>query len=118
MSTFSPLPDIETYFLAEYRAPQHIGTGLNLIFTIKKKIDLRFDTYYYQPFVYLVKKENETFGYSNVLKGVSIIASSSIVYHTFFGPLRATINYFPKQQNPINFQISYGYVIFNDRAIR
>lgn len=118
MSSFSPLPDIETYFLAEYRSPQHLGGGLNLIFTLKKKIDLRFDTYYYQPFVYLIKKQNETFGYSNVLKGVSIIASSSLIYNTFFGPIRATINYFPKQQFPINFQISYGYVIFNDRAIR
>ena len=118
MSSFSPLPDIETFFLPEYRSPQHIGGGLNMIFTIKRKIDLRFDAYYYQPFIYLVKNDNGTFGYSNLFKGETYIASASAIYHTFFGPIRATLNYFPLQSSPLSFQVSYGYVIFNERAIR
>ncbi len=118
MSSFSPLPDIETFFLPEYRSPQHIGGGVNMIFTIKRKIDLRFDAYYYQPFIYLVKNDNGTFGYSNLFKGETYIASASAIYHTFFGPIRATLNYFPLQSSPLSFQVSYGYVIFNERAIR
>ena len=46
------------------------------------------------------------------------MASSSIVYHSVIGPVRATLNYFPKQTLPLAFQISYGYVLFNERAIR
>jgi NTE family protein len=118
MSSFSPLPDIETFFLPEYRSPQHLGGGVNMIFTIKRKVDIRFDAYYYQPFIYLVKNDNGTFGYSNLFKGETYIASASAIYHTFFGPIRATLNYFPKQTNPLSFQVSYGYVIFNERAIR
>lgn len=119
MSSFSPIPDIETYFLPEYRSPQHIGLGINAIFSIKKKIDFRFDGFYYQPFVKLINdEETGNFGYSKPFKGNEFLASSSIIYHSFLGPLRATINYFPYQTIPLAFQLSFGYVIFNERAIR
>lgn len=118
MSSFSPIADIETFFLPEYRSPQHIGIGTNLIFTLKNKLDLRFDGYFYQPFVTLIKKDDNSFGYSSLFKGETYIASTSLIYHTFFGPIRATANYFPKQKTPIYFQLSYGYVLFNERAIR
>jgi len=119
LTTFSPIPDVETYFLPEYRSPQFVGTGLNFIFSFQKKIDVRFDLYYYQPFVKLNQNiENSSFGYSKPFKGETILASSSIIYHSFFGPFRATLNYFPEQKNPLTFQLSYGYILFNDRAIR
>jgi NTE family protein len=40
------------------------------------------------------------------------------LYHTPLGPIRATLNYFPKQAIPLNFQMSFGYVLFNERAVR
>ncbi len=119
LTTFAPIADAETYFLPEYRSPQFIGTGFNFIFSFPKKIDLRFDTYYYQPFVRLNQNvDTHTFGYSKPFKGQTILASTSLIYHSFIGPVRATINYFPQQNNPFAFQLSYGYVIFNERAIR
>ena len=119
MSSFSPTPDIETYFLPEYRSPQHIGVGINAIFSFRKKIDFRFDGFYYQPFVKITNNEETgEFGYSKPFKGNEFLASSSIIYHSFLGPLRATINYFPHQTTPLAFQLSFGYAIFNERAIR
>lgn len=118
MTSFSLVPDAETYFLPEYRSPQHIGGGVNIIFTFNKNIDLRFDGYYYQPFVTLVKNDDGTINYSKPFKGEAYLASASFIYHSFIGPIRATMNYFPKQLNPFAFQISYGFVLFNERAIR
>lgn len=118
MSSFAIVPDAETYFLPEYRSPQHIGAGVNLIFSMQKNLDIRFDGYYYQPFVLLQKNDNGTFGYSKPFKGETYMASASIIYHSIVGPLRATLNYFPKQASPLAFQISYGFVLFNERAIR
>jgi NTE family protein len=119
LTAFSPLADAETYFLPEYRSPQFIGSGFNFIFSFPKKIDLRFDAYYYQPFVRLNQNvDNHSFGYSKPFKGQTILASTSLIYHSYIGPIRATINYFPQQNSPFAFQISYGYVIFNERAIR
>lgn len=118
MTSFSLVPDAETYFLPEYRSPQYVGAGLNLIFSFNKNFDLRFDAYFYQPFVILQQNTDGTPSYSKPFKGDSYMASATFVYHSYIGPIRATLNYFPKQLNPLALQISYGYVLFNERAIR
>ncbi|MFO0493940.1 MAG: patatin-like phospholipase family protein [Flavobacteriia bacterium] len=118
MSSFSPIPDAETFFLPEYRSPQHLGAGLNFIFSPTSKIDIRLDGYFYQPFVILVKNADGSPSYSKPFKGDTYTASASAILHTFLGPIRATLNYFPKQVTPLYFQVSYGYVLFNERAIR
>ncbi len=115
---FSLVPDAKTYFLPEYRAPQFVGAGVNAIFTIRRKFDIRVDAYAYQPFVQINQNDDGTQEFSELFKGGTYMASSSIIYHSFVGPLRLTVNYFPKQETPIAFQFSMGYVLFNDRAIR
>jgi NTE family protein len=54
------------------------------------------------------------------LKADLVIASISLIYHSIIGPLRATVNYFDSQTqlNPLSFQVSFGYVIFNRNALR
>ena len=118
MTAYAPLPDMLTYFMPEFRSPQYFGAGTNLIFTIQKNIDLRFDAYYYQPFQSIVKNLDGTFGYAKPFKGESYVASGSFIFHSPIGPVRATLNYFPKQIQPFAFQISFGYILFNQRAIR
>lgn len=118
MTEFSLIPDAKTYFLPEYRSPQFLGAGINTIFTIKKKIDIRADVYAYQPFIQLYENADGTQEFSELFKGGTFMASSSIIYNSFVGPIRLTVNYFPKQETPVAFQFSMGYVLFNDRAIR
>lgn len=118
MSSFSLVPDAETYFLPEYRSPQYVSGGLNLVFTVRKSLDFRVDAYYFQPFVVLQKNSDGTPSYSKPFKGNSFVGSTSLIYHSILGPIRATLNYFPKQLNPFAFQISYGFILFNERAIR
>jgi NTE family protein len=118
MTSFSLLPDAETYFLPEYRSPQYVSGGLNLIFSLRKYLDIRLDAYYFQPFVILQKNADGTPSYSKLFKGNSFIGSTSLIYHSIIGPIRATLNYFPKQLNPFAFQISYGFILFNERAVR
>lgn len=119
MTAYAPLPDMLTYFMPEFRSPQYIGIGTNLVFTIRKNLDVRADGYYYQPFRSIIQNYDGTFEYGKPFKGESFVASGSVVYHSPLGPLRATFNYFPKQiHNPFSFQISFGYVLFNQRAIR
>lgn len=117
-TSFSPTPDAGTFFLEEYRAPQHAGLGTNLIFSIKKSIDIRFDGYIYQPFKQIKLNDDGTVSYSRPFKGETYLAAASVIFHSPFGPIRFTTNYFPKQKTPLYFQFSYGYVLFNERAIR
>lgn len=118
MTAYTPIPDMSTFFMPEFRSPQYIGLGTNLIFSVKRKLDIRVDGYYYQPFVKITKSDDGTFGYSKPFKGESFVASTSLVYNSFLGPIRATLNYFPEQTSQFSFQVSFGYVLFNDRAIR
>lgn len=118
MNEFSLVPDARTYFLPEYRSPQSLAGGINLIFTIKKKVDIRVDGYIYQPIIQISENDDGTQSFSEPFKGGTYMASSSVIYHSFIGPIRLTANYFPKQENPFAFQLSWGYVLFNDRAIR
>lgn len=117
-SDFSPLPDAQTLFMPEYRAPQYIGGGINLIFNYKNFLELRIEPYFYQPFRSLTLHDDGTFGLSGFLKGGLPMAATSLIYHSPLGPLRFSAHYFPKQRNPVMLQLSFGYVIFNDRSIR
>jgi len=114
---FSLVPDTRTYFMEEYRAPQFAAVGLNTVFTVYKKFDVRLDAYIYQPFRQ-IKNNNGSLSLSELFEGRTYMASSSIVYNSFIGPIRITFNYFPEQDNPLAFQFSLGYILFNDRAIR
>lgn len=118
MNAFNPIPDMQTYFMKEYRSPQYIGAGINVVFTPRKNIDIRFDGYWYQPFISITRFDDGTFGYSKPFKGETQVLSASAIYHSPIGPIRGTLNYFPKQQNPIQLQITYGFIIFNERAFR
>jgi NTE family protein len=115
---FDVLPDMNTFFLPEYRSSQFIGAGLNVVFALKEKIDLRLDSYWYQPILKLSKSQNGVFQSAKLFTDSKFLLSSSLVYHTIVGPIRMTLNFFPEQKDPFAFQISYGYVIFNDKAIR
>jgi len=115
---FDLIPDMGTMFLPEFRSPQHVGGGFNFVFSLRKKIDFRIDAYVYQPILRLVKNENGSFHYGEGFKGSTILGSASIIYNSIVGPIRATFNFFPQENQPFSFQVSYGYVIFNDRAIR
>ncbi len=118
MTAYAPLPDMLTYFMPEFRSPQYVGIGTNLIFSVSKNFDVRFDGYYYQPFRSIIQNIDGTFGYAKPFKGESYVASGSVIFHSPVGPVRATFNYLPKQLQPYAFQISFGYILFNQRAIR
>lgn len=115
---FQPTPDSKTIFLREYRSPQFVGLGLNQVFTIKNRFDLRADIYGYQPFKEIVKNNDGTFGWSSGIPKMKWLASASAIYHSPIGPLRLTFNYFPHHQKQYLIQLSFGYIFFNERSTR
>ncbi len=114
---FNPFPDSKTVFYHDYRSNQYGAFGLINIFTIQDKVDLRIEGYFFQPLTTLLNNNGET-EMSNFFTHNYQLASASIIYHSFMGPLRASINYYSQQEQPLSFQLSYGYVIFNERSIK
>lgn len=118
LTEYSPIPDAQTFFLPEYRSLQFGGVGINLVGTIRKNLDVRLDGFFYQPILRVLQTDNGSLDYSDYFDGRTFMASTSLIYHSLLGPIRTTLNYFPKQADPLSFQISFGYVLFNERAIR
>lgn len=118
MTEFNLIPDAKTFFLPEYRSHQFFAGGFKAIFDIQKNIELRAEYYYYQPIVRVTKTEAGEQIFSKPFSGQSFLASSSLIYQSFIGPIRFTLNYLPKQEKPFSAQVSFGYVLFNERAVR
>lgn len=112
------LPDLDTYFIPAYRSTQYVCAGTQLIVSPLKKIDLRLDAYGFLPIIQLVLNPDGTFTYAKPLDGRSVLAAGHVIYHSPVGPVRATINYLPKYAQPFQFQLGFGYLLFNERAIR
>ena len=112
------LPDLDTYFIAAYRSTQYACSGAQLIVSPLKNIDLRLDAYAFLPIIQLVLNPDGTFTYAKPLDGRSLLAAAHVIYHSPVGPVRATINYLPKYAQPLQFQLGFGYLLFNERAIR
>ena len=112
------LPDLDTYFIPAYRSTQYVCAGTQLIVSPLKNIDLRLDAYAFLPIIQLVLHPDGTFTYAKPLDGSSVLAAAHVIYHSPVGPVRATLNYLPKYAQPFQFQIGFGYLLFNERAIR
>jgi len=118
ITEFAPIPDAGTFFLAEYRTPQYVGAGVNQIVSLFNRLEFRLDAYAFQPFIVLRRDDDGTFGYSQYQLLPKFMGSASLIFQSPIGPFRATLNYFPEQTQPFSFLLSYGYVLFNSRAIR
>jgi NTE family protein len=118
LTEFAPIPDAGTFFLAEYRTPQYVGAGMNQIVNLFNRLEFRVDAYAFQPIVVLRRADDGTFGYSQYQLLPKFMGSTSLIFQSPIGPFRATLNYFPEQSQPFTFLLSYGYVLFNPRAIR
>ncbi len=112
------LPDLDTYFIAAYRSTQYFCAGTQLIVSPVKNIDLRLDAYAFLPIIQLVQNVDGSFTYAKPLVGRSILAAGHVIYHSPVGPVRVTLNYLPEYVRPFQFQIGFGYLLFNERAIR
>ncbi|HIP35554.1 MAG TPA: hypothetical protein EYG85_01735 [Crocinitomix sp.] len=114
---YAPFPDAKTFFYKDFRSNQYISVGIMNVFTINDKVDFRAEVYYYQPISNIIDNNGQAEYSTLFFKGYEM-ASASFIYHSKIGPLRATLNYFGQQKYPLSFQLSFGYIIFNERGIK
>ena len=134
---FQPTPESKTLFLETFRAYQYAAIGHKVIFNIYKNIDLRFEGYLFQPYNFadLVTDINDLDGDGDVNENRFVrsrslarrytIATANAVYHTPIGPLSFSVNYYHNlpeisvdDRTPITFLVHFGYILFNDRALK
>lgn len=113
-SPYEPVMLMRTIFLENYRAYSYGGLGVKAIFELYKRLELRFEAYYYVPYQKILPSEGRSgvqlskpFSYSY------LAGTAQVVYHTAFGPIGLAVNYFEKPGDKVTFLFNIGYLIFN-----
>jgi len=118
---YAPMPDMHTHYTIGYRNPVYVGVGVNTILQIRKNLDLRFEPYFHQALrSFFYTPDGEVHYSKDLFTSSQLILSGSLVWHLPLGPLRFTINHYPSSyiSDPVTFQFTFGYILFNQRAIR
>ncbi len=114
---FSPIPESQTFFVADYRAHQYLSGGLKAIATPYKNLDIRFEAYFFQPVLSILKTVNGKAAYSTPFLYHHFLGMGALVYHTPIGPLSIGVNYYDKNENSFSFFFHFGYTIYNKKSI-
>lgn len=114
---FNPFADSQTEYFRDFRSNEFASVGLINVFTLQDKVDFRLEGYIMQPFRTLIDDNGEAL-LSDYFTTRFNLASISVIYHSIIGPVRASLNYYGGQIDPLSFQVSYGFVIFNERSTK
>jgi len=115
--SFNPTPHSKTIFINNFRSNKYLALGLVPCIRLFNETILRLESYAYQPVkeFNLYKKPKEE--YSQFVKSIRYIMSASIVSHTKVGPISLSFNYYPQETKKYYFVLSYGYILFNKKAL-
>ncbi len=117
-NTFAPTPESSIAYLPQFRNPNFAAAGINNILIIRKKLQLRMDTYYFQPFCKVEEIDESGVQQKIVLEDFSMLFYASLAYPTRFGPLAMSFSLYPqsgKQKIETLFNISFGYLLFEHK---
>jgi len=115
---FQPIPESQTLILPNFSALSYAGAGLKILLRVFKKIDYRLEGYLFQPYQEILEDPvNHTAVLGPVASDRSWMASTCFMYHSPLGPISIGVNYYDRMPNSFIFNLNFGYIIFNPRAI-
>ena len=129
--SFQPTPESKTLFLESFRAYQYAAVGHKFLFNFYKNIDLRLEGYVFQPYRFVENRSDQGLPANDKrsLERRYTIASANAVYRSPLGPVSFAVNYYfnvpeissdnlGEQRVPLTFIFHFGYILFNDRALK
>jgi NTE family protein len=114
---FMPTPESRTLFLQRFRAYQYAAGGIKMIFHPIRQIDLRVESYIFQPYQSIIQKKDLTADLSTPFLYQYFVSMAALVYHTPVGPISLSVNYYYEEVVPFTFMFHFGYTIFNRKSI-
>ena len=129
--SFQPTPESRTLFLESFRAYQYAAIGHKFILNIVKGVDLRLEGYVFQPYRFVVNQNDLGLPPQDrrSLARRYTIGTANAVYRSPLGPISFALNYYfnvpeissdnlGEQALPVTFLFHFGYILFNDRALK
>jgi NTE family protein len=115
---FQPLPETGALFMPPFRATNYAAAGLKIVVQVYKKIEYRLEGYLFQPYREILQSTTDNTAYfGRAFTDRAYMASTSMVYNSPLGPLSIGVNYYDKMPESFTFNLNFGYIIFNRRAM-
>lgn len=118
---FTPTPHSKTLFLPNYHANSFAAIGLKPVVILSERFNIRLEAYAFAPFEKILKEEpyDQVYMpyYSERFAYIHLMGSAGLVYHTPFGPVAFTVNYYDTDSRSTFFMLHFGYVVFNKRGM-
>jgi len=115
-AAFSPIPEMRTLFLENYRAHNYAGAGIKTLIAFTSRLDLRLEAYLFQPHREIIRGENQEASYGNPFEKRYYLGSAALVFNTPVAPLSLSVNYYEREQQPWSVIFTAGFLLFNRRA--
>lgn len=115
-NAFQPNPHSKTLFLENYRAHNYLAVGVKPMVKFSDNFHFRAEVYAMMPYRKIISGVNKQAEYANELSNINYMASTSLVYHTLFGPASLSLNYYDKKDKKFYFVFNFGYLLFNKRG--
>jgi NTE family protein len=113
---FSPTPHSKTLYIESFRANSFAALGIKPIIRINDVFHWRTEAYLFSPYREVLKNpDDNTAYYGQRFNKFYIMASSSVVAHTRFGPVSVGLNYYDKDERRFYLNFNFGYVLFNPK---
>jgi len=113
--SFNPIPESYTFFMPQFRAHAYGAAGLMNVVSFTRNIELRLESYAFQPLKSIVPDEFDKAKYDDT-PITKYIASATILANTPLGPVSLSANYYDKKAEPWSFIFNFGYILFNRSA--
>lgn len=116
--SFEIIPESRTMFLPAFRAHNYTAGGLQAVFSLYKNLDYRMEAYVFQPYQELLLQTDQTAQYGEIFSTRSLMAGTSLVYHSPLGPVSVNLNFYDKSDDKFSLIFNIGYILFNKRPLQ
>lgn len=113
---FQPNMVTKSLFMEAYRAYQFIGAGLMPVYSFSRNVHAKLEAYAFIPVQQIVRDELNQAELGNYFSSVKTVFNASVNFVTVAGPVGIHAGYFSAQDQPWAFQISFGYLLFNQKS--
>ncbi|MDX5417916.1 MAG: patatin-like phospholipase family protein [Hymenobacteraceae bacterium] len=114
---FHPLSDSKTLFLDRFRAHQFVAGGLQYIYLVTPRLELRTEGYVFQPYKPILQNEEQQAYYGDTFGGTGLAATAAVVYHGVLGPVALNLNYYNDESKNWGVLFHLGFLLFQNRAL-
>lgn len=113
---FNPLQDSRTMLLENYRTFNYVAGGWRNVFTIRKSLDFRLETYLFKPFE-VIQETNQEAQLTQKLSAVYLAATAGFVLHSSIGPISLSVNYYDDEETKLGVLLHVGFLLFNKTSL-